>query len=72
MQSCVLPEVEALNLKEDHTPVKLEAQFCKVVSDAPYVDTTHMAIGLRGLGLSVHAPFWCMCMHVCKCLLNVM
>ena len=53
MQSCVLPEVEALHLKEDHSPVKLEAQFCKVVSDAPYVDTTHMAIGLRGLGLSV-------------------
>ena len=44
LQSVVLTDLEALQLREDHTAVKLTVEFCRPVTDRPYVDTRRKAV----------------------------
>ena len=42
--SCTLPDFEALQLHEDHTPVLVRACFCRHLADASYVDCRRRSI----------------------------
>ncbi|CAE7293862.1 unnamed protein product [Symbiodinium sp. KB8] len=44
LRSSELPGFEALQLREDHTPVKLVVEFCRQASDQPYTDARRRAV----------------------------